>query len=82
MVAQAPVKNHAAGRGERAHRLVDRDWFLEGEQCSGGIETGSALVASHDDERNRALSVRRSLEFAKELRASIQIAIDDKCVDL
>ena len=61
MVAQAAIENHAARRREGADGLVDRNWLLEREERAGGIEAGSALVASHDDQGDRALPIVRAL---------------------
>ena len=49
MVTQSTVENHGARRGEGAHRLLDRNWFLEGKQRASFVQAAMVLRSAHDD---------------------------------
>src|ERR1700687_5357441 len=82
MVTQSTVENHGARRGESAHRLFDRNWFLEGKQRASFVQTAMVLRSAHDDQRDRGRAPFRISQFAQELEASIQIAVNDEGVNL
>src|SRR5579864_196442 len=81
MVAETPVEDHAAGSGKRAHGLLDRNWFFEGEKRACVVEAIIAAGPAHDNERHSVGALFDALELIEELRAAVQVAVDNQSVD-
>jgi hypothetical protein len=81
VIAQAFVEDHAAGRRQRAHSLLDGYGFFEGEQGAALIQTSHPLAIAHDDQGNDVELSPRRLQFTEQLARSIQVAIYDEGVN-
>jgi hypothetical protein len=81
MVAQAAVKNHIAGGGERVHGLFYRDGLVKRKHCAAVFHIAMALRATHDYERDSADARNFALQLAKKLAGTVEVAIDNESVD-
>src|SRR5580704_2910767 len=82
VIAQAPIKNHVARSGERAHRLLYGNWLIEGEHGATFLHVAHSLRGAHNHQGDSVCAGSFFLQLAKKLPRAIQVAVDNQSIAL